>query len=195
MTVTVSMTSISSIKKSPVAKKAKWDKPVSKTIYARIRTKAEAIAQSVAQGSSFVDYVMGFIDDYLTYREVPHWTVHKVILGYFHALKDDIDKAIERCERARKRAAEKKAEKDKIEADEGICLSEDGVKVFGNDRVKYEKKSVRSVFSKVKEISDMIIRTPVSRIRQIRKLFKERQVRPEGSVPFSKTRTVSSPDP
>ena len=178
MTVTVSMTSISSIKKSPVAKKAKWDKPVSKTIYARLRTKAEAIAQSVAQGSSFVDYVMGFIDDYLTYREVPHWTVHKVILGYFHALKD-----------------EKKAEKDKIEADEGICLSEDGVKVFGNDRVKYEKKSVRSVFSKVKEISDMIIRTPVSRIRQIRKLFKERQVRPEGSVPFSKTRTVSSPDP
>ena len=148
MTVTVSMTSISSIKKTPVAKKAKWDKPVSKTIYARLRTKAEAIAQSVAQGSSFVDYVMGFIDDYLTYREVPHWTVHKVILGYFHALKDDID-----------------------------------------------KESVRSVFSKVKEISDMIIRTPVSRIRQIRKLFKERQVRPEGSVPFSKTRTVSSPDP
>ncbi len=193
--MTVSMPPISSIKKSPVAKKAKWDKPVSKTIYARLRTKAEAIAQSVAQGSSFVDYVMGFIDDYLTHREVPHWTVHKVILGYFHALKDDIDKAIARCKRARKRAAERKAKKNGIEVNEYVSLSEDGGKAFENDKAKHEKKPVRSVFRKVKEISDMIIRTPVSWIRQTRKLFKEHQARPWVSVPFLKTRTVSAPDP
>ena len=111
MTMTVPMTAITGERISIRAKKARWDRPVSKAIYARLRMKAEAMAQSVAQGPSFVDYVMGFIDDYLTYREVPHWTVHKVILGYFHALKDDIDKAIARCQRARQRAAERAAKK------------------------------------------------------------------------------------
>ena len=112
MTMTVPMTAITGERISIRAKKARWDRPVSKAIYARLRMKAEAMAQSVAQGPSFVDYVMGFIDEYLTRREVPHWTVHKAILGYFHALKDDIDKAIERCRRARMRAAERKAEKE-----------------------------------------------------------------------------------
>ena len=91
MTMTVPMTAITGERISIRAKKARWDRPVSKAIYARLRMKAEAMAQSVAQGPSFVDYVMGFIDEYLTRREVPHWTVHKAILGYFHALKDDID--------------------------------------------------------------------------------------------------------
>ena len=109
--MTASMTATPSVRISACAVKVKWDKPISKTFYARLREKAMAMAQSVARGLSFVDYVMEFIDDYLANREIPHWTVHKAILGYFHALKDDIDKAIARCQRARQRAAERAAKK------------------------------------------------------------------------------------
>ncbi len=107
--MTVLMTATPSVRISACSVKVKWDKPISKTFYARLREKAMAMAQSVARGPSFVDYVMEFIDDYLANREIPHWTVHKAILGYFHALKDDIDKAIARCQRARQRAAERAA--------------------------------------------------------------------------------------
>ena len=109
--MTASMTATPSVRISACAVKVKWDKPISKTFYARLREKAMAMAQSVARGLSFVDYVMEFIDVYLANREIPHWTVHKAILGYFHALKDDIDKAIARCQRARQRAAERAAKK------------------------------------------------------------------------------------
>ena len=85
--MTASMTATPSVRISACAVKVKWDKPISKTFYARLREKAMAMAQSVARGLSFVDYVMEFIDDYLANREIPHWTVHKAILGNSHALR------------------------------------------------------------------------------------------------------------
>jgi len=105
-------------KKSRAPKKAKWDRPVTKAFYEKLRLKAAYVVREVHEVPGYVDIIMDFIDRYMFYQQKPfYYTESMWIWSFFAAIQGDIDKAIERRKRAKERAAERKAARERAKAE------------------------------------------------------------------------------
>jgi len=104
--------------KSRAPKKAKWNRPVTKAFYEKLRLKAVYVVREVHEVPGYVDIIMDFIDRYMFYQQKPfYYTESMWIWSFFAAIQGDIDKAIERRKRAKERAAERKAARERAKAE------------------------------------------------------------------------------
>jgi len=104
--------------KSRAPKKTKWDKPVTKAFYEKLRRKAAFVVREMHEVPGYIDIIMDHVDRYLLYHEPPYYyTDHMWICSFFAAVRDDIEDAIVRRKRAKERAAERKAARERAKAE------------------------------------------------------------------------------
>jgi len=104
--------------KNRAPKKAKWNRPVTRAFYEKLRLKAVYVVREVHEVPGYVNIIMDFIDRYMFYQQKPfYYTESMWIWSFFAAIQGDIDKAIERRKRAKERAAERKAARERAKAE------------------------------------------------------------------------------
>lgn len=127
--------------KSP-SSKIKWDKPVSRAFYEKLRLKIDKIYKDLKYSPSWVAEIMEYVDLYLRSGEYPNrtWRCEEPVLAIFFCLKFDIDAAIKRSADCRRRAAERRARK---EAERIAAAGEEPAEAAGNENVpRWEENSV-----------------------------------------------------
>ena len=119
--------------KSP-SSKIKWDKPVSRAFFEKLRLKIDKIYKDLKYSPSWVAEIMEYVDLYLRTGEYPNrtWGCEDPVLAIFFCLKFDIDVAIKRSADCRRRAAERRARK---EAERIAAAEEQSGEAAGNENV------------------------------------------------------------
>lgn len=117
--------------------KPKWDKPVSRAFYEKLKLKIAAIYKSLGYMPQWTAEIMEYVDIYLRDGTCPtrQWRCEEQILAIFYCLKHDIDAAIHRSAECRRRAAERRALKSAAKAFAGQSR---GDSIGGNQSVPVE---------------------------------------------------------
>ena len=90
----------------------KWDFPVSKKYYAKLKAKVEQIYLDLGHAVSWAEPVMKWINLYLRDGDKPqHRYTDERVMCVFFSLRPEIDEAVRRSALARQRAAERRARK------------------------------------------------------------------------------------
>ncbi len=97
-------------------KTAKWDKPLSKSAYDKIISKALTGVKIAGREDDFEEFVQT-IDTYIENGKVilPWYDRHDIYDIIFHMIKDDIDTAMRRSREARERAAARRRAKEEMQ--------------------------------------------------------------------------------
>lgn len=119
--------------KSP-SSKIKWDKPVSRAFYEKLRLKIDKIYKDLKYSPSWIAEIIEYVDLYLRTGEYPDrtWRCEEPVLAIFFCLKFEIDAAIKRSADCRRRAAERRARK---EAERLASAGEQSAGATGNENV------------------------------------------------------------
>lgn len=119
--------------KSP-SSKIKWDKPVSRAFYEKLRLKIDKIYKDLKYSPSWIAEIIEYVDLYLRTGEYPDrtWRCEEPVLAIFFCLKFEIDAAIKRSADCRRRAAERRARK---EAERLAAVGEQSAGATGNENV------------------------------------------------------------
>ena len=91
--------------------KERWTKPVSKAFYEKLRLRCEQIFEEMRYGSGWVMNFMPAVDRYISTGETPGMCDEGIRI-VFICLRYEIDMALERSAKARKRAAERREAKE-----------------------------------------------------------------------------------
>ena len=91
--------------------KERWTKPVSKAFYEKLRLRCEQIFEEMRYGSGWVMNFMPTVDRYISTGETPGMCDEGIRI-VFICLRHEIDMALERSAKARKRAAERREAKE-----------------------------------------------------------------------------------
>lgn len=91
--------------------KERWTKPVSKAFYEKLRLRCEQIFEEMRYGSGWVMNFMPAVDRYISTGETPGMCDEGIRI-VFISLRHEIDMALERSAKARKRAAERREGKE-----------------------------------------------------------------------------------
>lgn len=97
------------------SKKEKWTRPVSKAFYEKLCRRCEQIFEDLRYGHGWVRNFMPVVDRYLSTGEMPG-QYDNGIMTVFICLRHEIDMALERSAKARKRAAERRNASEKEES-------------------------------------------------------------------------------
>lgn len=118
--------------------KPKWDKPVSRAFYEKLKLKVAAIYKSLGYMPQWTSEIMEYVDIYLRdgTRPTRQWRCEDQILAIFYCLKHDIDAAIHRSAECRRRAAERRALKSAAKAFAG---QSQGELIGGNQSASVEE--------------------------------------------------------
>lgn len=118
--------------------KPKWDKPVSRAFYEKLKLKVAAIYKSLGYMPQWTSEIMEYVDLYLRdgTRPTRQWRCEEQILAIFYCLKHDIDAAIHRSAECRRRAAERRALKSAAKVFAG---QSQGDSIGGNKSVPVEE--------------------------------------------------------
>ncbi len=111
-------------------KTAKWDKPLSKRAYEKIKERALVGVTIAGREDDFEEFIET-IDLYISKGKIsmPWCDHHDIYEIIFHMIKDDIDTAIRRSREARERAAARRRVRD--EASEKQAEGNDGFEMVG----------------------------------------------------------------
>lgn len=91
--------------------KERWTKPVSKAFYEKLRLRCEQIFEEMRYGSGWVMNFMPAVDRYISTGETPGMCDEGIRI-VFICLRYEIDMALKRSAKARKRAAERREAKE-----------------------------------------------------------------------------------
>lgn len=91
--------------------KERWTKPVSKAFYEKLRLRCEQIFEEMRYGCGWVVNFMPAVDKYISTGETPGMCDEGIRI-VFICLRHEIDMALERSAKARKRAAERREAKE-----------------------------------------------------------------------------------